>query len=242
MKQLIALFTVALAVLCQGSLAAAEPAKHPAVVELFTSQGCNSCPPADAFLGRLVGRSDVISLSYNVDYWDYLGWRDTLASPANTERQQSYARAMHSQRVYTPQVVINGVTDAVGSDGPAISAAIEKFKASRAAGPAIEMMYQDERVLVRISAGEGAAEATIWLVRFDHLQEVEVRRGENGGKLLKYHNVVRDFSNIGLWRGEAMEIAFNRDDLTKGGRDGCVILVQAEGHGPIIAAAQMDFK
>ena len=242
MKHLIALITVALAVLLQGPLAGAEPVRHPAVVELFTSQGCNSCPPADAFLGQLVGRSDVIALSYNVDYWDYLGWRDTLASPANTERQQSYASAMHSQRVYTPQVVINGVTDAVGSDGPAIAAAIEKFKATGAKGPAIEMMYEEERVLVKISAGEGAAEATIWLLRFDHLQEVQVRRGENSGKSLKYHNVVRDFSNIGLWRGEAMEIAFMRGDLTKGGRDGCVILVQTEGHGPIIAAAQMDFQ
>ncbi len=211
------------------------------VVELFTRQGCNSCPPADALLGRLAKRDGVIGLTFNVDYWDYLGWRDTLARPAYTQRQRGYAKAMHDRRVYTPQIVIGGVMHEVGSDEAAILDAIEKAREEHRAGLAIQMSRDGERIVVALSAGQSPVDATIWLARFDAKKEVAIRRGENGGRSLVYYKVVREFTNVGLWRGEAMEMAFSIGDLSKDGRDGCAIIVQLGSHGAIIGAAEMDF-
>ncbi|MDP6705194.1 MAG: DUF1223 domain-containing protein [Alphaproteobacteria bacterium] len=234
--------TTALALLLWAGLQAtpgkAEPLKT--VVELFTSQGCNSCPPADAYLGRLAKREDLIGLTFHVDYWDYLGWRDTFASPLYTERQRSYATAMQDRRVYTPQMVIGGAIHAVGSDEGEVTRAIDKVRRERRAGPDIEMMRDGKRVLVKLSAGAAEGDATIWLARYDNVREVAIRRGENGGRQLSYYNVVRQLTNVGLWRGEAMEIAFPLADLAEGGRDGCAIIVQLGGHGAIIGAAEMD--
>ncbi len=212
------------------------------VVELFTSQGCNSCPPADALLGELAKRDDLIALSFNVDYWDYLGWQDTLADPAYTQRQRNYAQARNDRRVYTPQMVVGGMTHMVGSDRRAVLSAIDKIRGDKRATLNIEMTRDNKRILVRLPDGKTPVDATIWLVRFDRTKEVAIRRGENGGRTIVYHNVVRDLRNIGLWRGEAMEIAFMQEDLAKGGRDGCAIIIQLGGHGAIIGAASMDFS
>lgn len=211
------------------------------VVELFTSQGCNSCPPADALLGELAKRDDLIALTFNVDYWDYLGWRDTLASPAHSERQRAYAEAMHERRVYTPQTVIGGRLHAVGSDRRDIEQAIRQVQRLADGNLHIGLSSEGDKVLVRLPDGPRPVEAKIWLVRYDRVQEVAIRRGENGGRTLKYYNVVRELTNIGLWRGEAMEIAYMQEDMTKGGRDGCAVIVQQDGHGPVLGAAAMDF-
>ncbi len=222
-----------------GSALAVDAGERLTVVELFTSQGCNSCPPADRYLGQLAERDDILSLSFNVDYWDYLGWRDTLASPVHTERQRRYSTAMRSRRVYTPQMVIGGTLEKVGSDRASVSRAIENVRGDARIWLAIEIERVDDMIVARLPGGRMAREATIWLVRYDSRREVEIRRGENGGRTIAYHNVVRDFDNIGLWRGEAMEVAFKLSDLVEGGRDRCAILVQIGGQGPIIGAARM---
>ena len=222
-----------------GSALAVDAGERLTVVELFTSQGCNSCPPADRYLGQLAERDDILALSFNVDYWDYLGWRDTLASPVHTERQRRYSMAMHSRRVYTPQMVIGGTLEKVGSDRASVSRAIENVRGVARIWLDIEIERVDDMIVARLPGGRMAREATIWLVRYDSRREVEIRRGENGGRTIAYHNVVRDFDNIGLWRGEAMEVAFKLSDLAEGGRDRCAILVQIGGQGPIIGAARM---
>jgi len=243
MKPILALLVGACFVLALGRpVLSQDAAVHTGiVVELFTSQGCNACPPADAFVGELVKRNDVIALTFNVDYWDYLGWRDTLASPAHTERQRSYAEAMHERRVYTPQSVIGGRLQAVGSDRRSIEQAIQQLQREATAPLRIGLAREGNKVLVSLPEGVPPVEAKIWLVRYDRVQEVAIRRGENGGRTLKYYNVVRELTNVGLWRGEAMEIAYMQEDLTKGGRDGCAVIVQQDGHGPILGAAAMDF-
>ena len=236
----VAALVLALAAGAAWSQDASKPVSG--VVELFTSQGCNSCPPADAHLGDLAKRDDLIALTFNVDYWDYLGWRDTFATPANTQRQRSYASAMHDRRVYTPQMVISGATHAVGSNRRTVAAAIEKVRGSNVLSLDVTMVYRDGRILVQLPAGQTPVDATIWLARYDNMQEVDIRRGENGGKVLQYFNVVRDLTNLGLWRGEAMEIALSPADLARGGRDGCAIIVQLGSHGVIVGAAKMDIS
>ncbi len=230
---------IAVAILLASSVAPAGAQTQLTGVELFTSQGCSSCPPADKLLGGLTKRDDVIALSFNVDYWDYLGWKDTLASPVHTERQRRYAHAMRSRRVYTPQMVIGGTLETVGSDGGSVMRAINSVNGDPRTWLDIEIAREKDMIVARLPEGRSTHEATIWLVRYDSLREVDVRRGENGGRKLAYHNVVRQIDNIGLWRGEAMEVAFKLSDLAEGGRDGCAILVQIDGQGPIIGAARM---
>lgn len=216
--------------------------KSPTVVELFTSQGCSSCPPADAILGQLSGRADLITLTFNVDYWDYLGWKDTLASPRYTERQRSYAREMRSRTVYTPQVVIGGRTHAVGSNWREISKEIGEDQQRSDGRVEVSFKSKGDMLLLNIADGEISGEATIWLVRFDKRHDIEVARGENAGSKLSYFNVVREIRDLGLWRGKAMEIALDNEALSEGGRDGCAVLVQKDRFGPIIGAAVMKWS
>lgn len=212
------------------------------VVELYTSQGCNSCPPADRLLGELAKRDDLITLTFNVDYWDYLGWKDTLASPANTERQRHYAAAMRNRTVYTPQMVIGGRQHAVGSDAAAVAAAIEAEQRHADAAPKLSLHHSDDRVLVSLGASDRKGiNAIVWLVRYDQRQAVPIERGENAGNNLVYHNVVRDMRPLGHWRGQAMQMDLSRAELAEGGRDGCAIIVQKGPVGPILAAARINF-
>jgi hypothetical protein len=234
---------LALAGLVTPLLAAphAEAQQHPpTVVELFTSQGCNSCPPADKLLGELAKRDDVLALTFNVDYWDYLGWKDTLASAANTNRQENYARAMSNRRIYTPQMVIGGTIDAIGSDVASVSRAIDRDR-GRGGDPKLDVHFvaKDNMTLVQIMGAAYANEATIWLVRYKRAVSVKIRRGENAGHHLTYHNVVKDYKSLGLWRGHAMEIALDSRALADDGVDACAVLVQVDGHGPIVGAKRM---
>ena len=212
------------------------------VVELYTSQGCNSCPPADRLLGQLAKRDDLITLTFNVDYWDYLGWKDTLASPANTERQRHYAAAMRNRTVYTPQMVIGGRQHAVGSDRSAVEAAIETERLRANGRPELRLEHRDGRVLIHLGpSGRDDTNATVWLVRYDQRRDVPIERGENAGDNLVYYNVVRDMRALGQWRGQAMEMDLSRAELAEGGRDGCAIIVQKGPVGPILAAASIEF-
>ena len=209
------------------------------VVELFTSQGCNSCPPADAFLGELAQRDDLIPLSLHIDYWDYIGWRDPFASPALTDRQRAYADALSLPYVYTPQVVVHGRYDLAGNRREDILAAIDKAKTIE---PRLTVeIVREEMEKVRLSAGDAPPEgATVWLAVFDRRHETQVSRGENAGKLLKDYNVVRIFERLGTWTGEAMEIPVDLAEAGVSGHDRCAIIVQAGRNGPVLAAAAID--
>ncbi len=207
------------------------------VVELFTSQGCSSCPAADAFMGELIRRPDIIGLTFPVNYWDYIGWKDTLATPETTERQRAYGRALGPRYAYTPQMVIGGRVHEVGSDRRAVKMALREVAA--APGVAVSaVMAPNGKVIVTVGGGNGAGD--VLLVRFDRRREVRVGRGENAGRTLAYYNVVRDFRRIGGWTGAPARFELDIAELRQGGRDACVILVQAPGTGPIYGAVRID--
>lgn len=230
-------FACAIASAAIGAEHNARPAPK-AIVELFTSQGCSSCVPADAFLAELAKRDDIVALSLHVGYWDYLGWKDTLANPANTERQQNYAAVRGSPRVYTPQMVLNGGADFVGSDRNAVDAAI-----ARSALPVpVTMRRGDGTVEIEVAARPVRTTwpATIRLVLLTSEAEVAITRGENAGSTVGYYNVVRAMRPIGMWDGEAVKITLPEDELMVDGVDACAVIVQEDlpnGPGAIIGAA-----
>jgi hypothetical protein len=213
--------------------AIAQQAARPVVVELFTSQGCSSCPAADKVVEGLAPRDDVIALSFNVDYWDYIGWKDTLASPDYTKRQYAYADAMGSRRVYTPQIVIDGVIDVVGSD----KSGVERGIARRHDQPntlLVTLAAAGDKVKLHIGAGNAGGPATIWLVQYDNARVVPIGRGENAGRTITYANVARVLSRLGEWDGKPVELTLDAPR-----HDGCVVLVQQGTHGPILGAARL---
>ena len=216
------------------AVAADVPSGHPvAVVELFTSQGCSSCPPANDNIARLATRKDVLALSFGVTYWDRLGWKDTFASPQFTGRQWAYARTLHHDNVFTPQVVVNGRADTVGQRLTEIDALIAGN--SIAGGPALSLSSGT----VRIGAGRAPAghPADVWLVRYEPgVIEVPVRRGENTGRTLPHAHVVRNLVKLGTWDGHPAGIPL------PAGPDGLAVavLVQTSGTGPVIAAIAAD--
>src|SRR5262245_4222154 len=164
-----------------------DSAPPPIVVELFTSQGCSSCPAADKVLGELKGRPDVLPLSFHVTYWDRLGWPDTFGLEASTERQRSYADLLSQAGLYTPQMVIGGRVDVVGSQRLRVREAIQLLATHGQPGPAIAI----EDSLLKLGAGP-SDEATIWLFGVDRTHDVWIHRGENRGRVIRYHNVVRE--------------------------------------------------
>ena len=213
------------------------------VVELFTSQGCSSCPPADAFLGELTERDDIIALTLAVDYWDYLGWKDTFASRAHTKRQSDYARRRGDSQIYTPQMVINGRTHAVGSRRNSVLRAIAADKAAQERSW-VPVSLKSGKKAIMVSAadykGEGTPpEATIWLLLSSHKERVEIKRGENRGETIDYYNVVRQMVPIGTWNGKAVEVKLPKSDLMAG-YDGCTALLQVNGAGEILGAAHLS--
>ena len=174
------------------------------VVELFTSQGCSSCPPADALMGELLKQPNVIGLTLNVDYWDYLGWRDTLASAEYSRRQRAYAQARGDGQVYTPQMVINGQAHVVGSRRRAVD---QSLSASTGTQVPMTMAEQGNEVIVEIDARPdtvAAGEATIWIAMVAPRIDVEIARGENTGRSISYFNVARKLMPAGSWHGEAV--------------------------------------
>lgn len=220
-------------------LAADPGAERPVVVELFTSQGCSSCPPADAVLGELAHQPGVLALSFHVDYWDYIGWKDPFAAAQFTERQRDYAAKLGLRYVYTPQIVVDGRHDIVGSKRRQVTDAIEE--ASRSA-PAVMVTLEAEnggRALLSAGAAPKGG-ATVWLVTFDDAHETQVVRGENSGKALVNSNVVRELTTLGTWDGEAKEFQLDVAAARAEGRGGCAVIVQQGRGGPVIGAAVMD--
>jgi hypothetical protein len=220
----------ALTLLAAGARAA--DAAHPTVVELFQSQGCSSCPPANANVMALSARPDILALSFQVTYWDQLGWKDTFGSPEYTARQWDYARALRHDNVWTPQVVVNGRTDVVGIQEGEILTAIARADRGDS-GPAVTVAGGR----VTIAGGTAAHPAAIWLVRYDpNIVQVPIRRGENGGRTLPHKNVVRSLTRLGDWSGPAKTYSLPAPDAS-GLRS--AILVQAGPGGPILAAARI---
>ena len=213
----------------------------PAVIELFTSQGCSSCPAADALLGKMTDMPGVLTLSFSVDYWDYLGWRDTLARPANSERQRDYARARGDGRVYTPQAVVDGLMHVNGSDERLVLDAIDAAKVRlRDVRVPVSARAEGDTLVIDIEKaqeGSHSRDATVWLAIAKEKETVPISRGENRGKTITYRHPVREISPIGMWKGDAMSLRLPLKDLKTMGGDCLVTLLQVGNGGPILGAA-----
>ena len=226
----------------------ASPAAKPAgqslvVAELYTSQGCNSCPPADALLMKLATRPDVLALGFHVDYWDYLGWKDGLALHDATLRQQAYSDALGGRYVYTPEMVIDGRASAVGSDRAAVDGAIAKAEARKDKLALTLERGANGAVTLHVPAATGAAKpdagnpAVLWLVRYAPMERVAIHGGENAGKTIAYANVVREIRAIATWSGAAATVTIRPADLKAAGN--YAVLIQAGHSGPILAARKL---
>ncbi|MEM9434581.1 MAG: DUF1223 domain-containing protein [Pseudomonadota bacterium] len=206
------------------------------VVELFTSQGCSSCPPADALLAELSQRDDVVALSLHVDYWDYLGWKDEFAIPAHTQRQQGYAQAVGSSMIYTPQMVINGKDHVVGTKAMALA---DSIQAHFATDNQVSLAVQRRGSGASLSLTPQTAlpsDLLVHLVRYAPERTVKIRSGENAGRAITYHNVVTSWETLAQWDGQgAVQI-----DAELAGEDAAAFLVQDGVSGPILAAARLD--
>lgn len=198
---------------------------RPVVVELFTSQGCSSCPPADALLGKLAQRPDVIALGFHIDYWDRLGWKDPLSSEDATARQRTYARRFNGGQVYTPQMVVDGTREMVGSDQGAVASGI------RAAQPEAAAPVHFSNDGRRVSIGPGRGSGTILLVRFVRHRTTRIGAGENASRTAEDSNAVKTIARLGDWSGSGRDLAI--DPPAKG--EGIAVLVQA-ADGQILAA------
>jgi hypothetical protein len=224
-------------------VAQAEEAR--AIVELFTSQGCSSCPAADRLLGELSHDRSLVSLSLAVDYWDYLGWKDTLALPAHTSRQRGYAKSRGDRKVYTPQAVINGAVHALGSDRSAIEHAIAQSR-SQAGTMAVPVTLSDSngQITVAVPESSSGSRGEVWLCGVKRAAAIEIGRGENRGKTVTYHNVVRGWHKLGEWSGKAASWTVSRSDF-KAGVDEAAVIVQERPNGQpgrVLGAAQMALK
>lgn len=211
---------------------AQTPAKSPkAVIELFTSQGCSSCPPADALIVELAKDPELIALTLPVTYWDYLGWKDTLGKDSFARRQKFYAKARGDGQVYTPQVVINGAAHAIGSERPEIEKAVAQLATTGFAAQ-IALKEDSGNLQIRLVPTRTVAEtAGIWVVPTTRQAAVPITRGENEGKTLSYANVVRGMVRVGDWDGKEMTVTAPLSATQAKDADGYVVIVQAERPG-----------
>ncbi|SMP35185.1 DUF1223 domain-containing protein [Shimia sagamensis] len=211
---------------------AAETA--PVVVELYTSQGCSSCPPADDYFHReLAGREDVIALAFHVDYWDYIGWKDIHADPAYTQRQHSYARAAGHRSVYTPQMIVNGKDHVVGAHPGKVEGLIKTHKKNTAS---VDLSIARDGNQLRIKATATQPKPMqVHVIRYKQAEKVSIKRGENAGRVLTYANIVSEWTTVKDWNGRS---AFSTNVRVKGDAP-IVVLIQRENGGPIETAARI---
>jgi hypothetical protein len=211
------------------TLTAPAGAEPRSVVELFTSQGCSSCPAADKLIGQLA-KSDptVIALTVPIDDWDYIGWKDTLAKPGHGLRQRGYARVRGDRDVYTPQVVVNGAAQGLGSDRAAIARAIAKSRRHPAVlSVPVSTAVADGELTVKVAAGKPQEHsATVWLCSVARAVPVEISRGENRGRTVTYHNVVRRWTKLGEWNGQEVAFKIPVSNVAVDGADEAVVMVQ----------------
>ena len=228
----------------QGTAEAQAETPHPVVVELFTSQGCSSCPPADRYLGDLRQRDDVIALAFHIDYWDHIGWRDPFSLAISTERQRSYVTSMNLWSLYTPQMVIDGRLEGNGSDTRVMGRQIARIaalaQAERGSIP-IRLRRDSTDLLVSVGAGPTPYDQDIWLVSARDSHTTEIARGENAGKTLTDYNIVRDSRRLGHWNGRVTELRIPLASLPDDA-DFVAVLLQETRQGPIHGAARLRLR
>lgn len=232
MRRIVFGLTAALAVGISGPATAQQDA---VLVELYTSQGCSSCPPADALMAELAGRDNVIAVALHVDYWDYIGWEDSFAAPQFGERQKNYARTWQHKSVYTPQMVINGVDQVEGFRSMRVAELIQQHRdASRRVSISLRR-GENGMLFLRLEADPPLTEGVVVdLVRYSPRQTVEIKAGENAGQVATYHNIVTRWDTVGEWDGRAaveMTLRADGDDLS-------AVVVQERGFGAVLAAAR----
>lgn len=213
---------------------------RPVVVELFTSQGCSSCPPADTLMAELAKRQDVLALSYNVDYWDYIGWKDNLARPEFGARARAYVDRLKLQSPYTPQMVVDGLIDVAGNQRGKVTGVVEKQANAPREGVPVVIARAADKLGVSVGEGQPVPGARILILRTKSAVTVEIGKGENKGKRITYTNSVRSVVDAGEWTGKAATLSLpvatpNPKDPT----DGVVVLIQGGPGGPILGAAQL---
>ncbi|MEM1079808.1 MAG: DUF1223 domain-containing protein [Pseudomonadota bacterium] len=204
------------------------------VVELFTSQGCSSCPPADALLAKLDENADVIALALHVDYWDYIGWKDIFADPAYTARQKGYARAAGARSIYTPQMVIGGLDHVIGFKPMDVANTVQKHR-NVPDGADIAARLANNTVVVTLEPGGKRGQMTVSLIGYEPKETVKIKRGENAGRTITYTNTVREMVSLGKWDGRSTKTF--RHPKPEGGL--AVVILQEDKHGPMVAAARV---
>ncbi len=238
--------TFAIAKADNASLAKAldKSTDTPVLLELFTSQGCSSCPPADALFDELRDKPGVITLSFSVDYWNYLGWHDTLSSPENSDRQRDYALSRGDGKVYTPQLVVDGIKHVNGANEAAIEMAIRTAERRlKDVKVTMSMRAEGDSLLVDIGGAPATSDmrqATVWLAVAKDEETVEITRGENRGETITYTHPVRELMPVGMWKGEPTTLRLPLKDLHAIGGDCLVSMLQVEGAGPILGAAMFQ--
>ena len=226
------------AIALASTVSATAHAENSVVVELYTSQGCSSCPAADKVLKTLKDRPNVIALSLNVDYWDYLGWKDDLALPGNTVRQRKYAKMMRSRHVYTPQLMVDGKMDVIGSRRSQVDSAIASYSGVKDEAR-VEASLEGDKISVAISPEVAKSrDAVVWLVGFDSSIVKNVGGGENHGRSIEYSNVVREWREAGRWNGES---AIKLNLTRPAGQSGVAVIVQDGEVGGILGAKQVNY-
>jgi hypothetical protein len=222
---------------------AARADDSPIVVELFTSQGCSSCPPADKYLTELAKRPDVMALAFHIEYWNYIGWPDPYSKPWATRRQREYIAKLKQRFIYTPEIVVQGTAEAVGSERGTVEALIRAAASKRLPHPDLKLRWrEDGSLLVNVGNGPSpqGAPATLWLLGYDHLHTNAVLAGENEGKTAMNPNPVRAFRRLGAWAGWSEELIVSADEAKTLGDDCAVVILQLDGNGPILTAADID--
>ena len=231
-RQCLALGAGAGVTLLAGAARAADPID--VVVELFSSQGCNSCPPADRLFGELRDKPGVLALTFHVDYWDYLGWKDTLAGADFSQRQYDYAKVRGDMDVYTPQMIVNGTKQMVGSQRSEVFAVLEQ---SRIRTWPVPVSIDDTGKELIIETAAGVGEATLWVMPILDQVNVKIEKGEMAGREVTYTNVVRKLLPAAMWTGAATKLSLPRDGLLTPDATGCVALLQRGKLGPVLGAA-----
>ena len=222
---------LSLGLIASLSPVASFAAERPVVVELFTSQGCSSCPPANAYLNELSkGRRDVLALAFHVTYWDRLGWKDPFSLAAATDRQAVYGRRF-GDGSYTPEIVVDGSAGMVGSDRDKVGPAIENARRNGQTAAAVNVTKSGEQLSIEVGAGAG--NARVLLIGFDHEHTTAIGRGENGGRTLTEANVVRSIRAVGQWSGTALRL----NERFPEGQDAAVVLEAPDGR--IIGASRL---
>lgn len=214
--------------------------QNPVVVELYTSQGCAACPPADALLNQMIEHEGILPLALHVDYWDYIGWADTFGQPAFSERQKAYARKMGRKSVYTPQMIVGGLDDVQGNAGMQVMGALAEHQMNPlgAGRVSVDIDTRDAGGVTISVYAQGILEfaTDVQLVRFLNEATVEIIAGENAGRDITYRNIVTDWQVIGAWDGAAPFNYTVPDALPEG--SGLAVVVQEQGLGPILGAAR----